>query len=479
MRNFVTFLAVLAFVMPLYAAAPEIPGAVNLTFSPDSSKVAYTRNNDLYVTDLTSGKEARLTFDGSEVILNGYASWVYYEEIFGRQSKYKAFWWSPDSRKVGFYRFDNSDVPVFPIYSPFGQHGSLNLTRYPKAGDPNPSVRIGIVDVDRALLSESPIWVIWASFRQDPDQYFGTPFWGPDSREMFVARVPRVQQELDLFAVDSETGSLRQIYHEQYPTWLDFIEGMTFTDRGLYMARSFETGWEQIYYLSYDGLTFKRLTDGRNWNVSIVRVDERRNNVFFTANRDSDVRTTLYKVDGKGRITALTDTAFSVSDIEFSADGRSFSATLSNMRTPKQRWSFITSDPGRCTRIDDESSVKDFHKDALPLPEVIYMTTEDGFKIPGAISYPEGFDPSVRYPVVMEIYGGPGTEYVKDIWRDRNVSEMRKWFFKNGFIYITADSCVSGHNGRAGTDMAYEDMSMANTSVSKDSRSVEQIPPNS
>ena len=122
-------------------------GAVNLTYSPDSTKLAFTRANDLWVVDIASAEETRLTFDGTDLILNGFASWVYYEEILGRPSMYRAFWWSPDSRKIAFYRFDNSQVPMFPIYSPFGQDGSLNLTRYPKAGETNPSVRIGILDL--------------------------------------------------------------------------------------------------------------------------------------------------------------------------------------------------------------------------------------------------------------------------------------------------------------------------------------------
>ena len=99
-----------------YSALPVRPeGAVNLTYSPDSTKLAFTRDNDLYVVDIESGVETRLTFDGTDVIMNGYASWVYYEEIFGRASRYRAFWWSPDSKKIGFYRFDNSQVPMFPI----------------------------------------------------------------------------------------------------------------------------------------------------------------------------------------------------------------------------------------------------------------------------------------------------------------------------------------------------------------------------
>ena len=98
------------------AALPfRVEGAENLKYSPDSTKMAFTRNNDLWVLDVATGKETRLTTDGSDVILNGYASWVYYEEILGRGSRYCAFWWSPDSRKIGFYRFDNSEVPFFPI----------------------------------------------------------------------------------------------------------------------------------------------------------------------------------------------------------------------------------------------------------------------------------------------------------------------------------------------------------------------------
>ena len=93
--------------------------AVNLTYSPDSTMLAFTRDNDLYVVNIEDGVEKRLTTDGSDVILNGYASWVYYEEIFGRPSKYRAFWWSPDSKTLAFYRFDNSNVPMFPIYSAF------------------------------------------------------------------------------------------------------------------------------------------------------------------------------------------------------------------------------------------------------------------------------------------------------------------------------------------------------------------------
>ena len=193
-------------------------GAVNLTYSPDSTKLAFTRDNDLYVVDIASGAETRLTHDGTDLIMNGYASWVYYEEILGRPSKYRAFWWAPDSRKIGFYRFDNTEVPLFPIYSAhanpkaaasqsqsprvtdLGIGGSFSETRYPKCGQENPQVKIGIVEIGGGDIT-------WADFDPTQDQYFGIPFWSPDSQEFFIARMPRLQNTIDLYAVNAADGS--------------------------------------------------------------------------------------------------------------------------------------------------------------------------------------------------------------------------------------------------------------------------------
>ena len=429
--------------MPLH---PE--GAVNLTYSPDSLKLAFTRDNNLWVVDIQSGQETQLTFDGSELILNGYASWVYYEEILGRASRYRAFWWSPDSRKIGFYRFDNSEVPMFPIYSPFGQDGKLSRTRYPKAGEKNPEVRIGIADLSGEIT--------WADFDEHEDQYFGIPFWGRDSRDFYVAREPRTQNTLDLYAVSVDDGSKKHIYHETYKTWLDWIEEVIFTERGLYMARNFETGWEQIYFLSYDGREFRRLTDGCNTSISLVRVDEKKGDVYFAARRDSDVRSSLYKVDKKGRITSLTSPDFNLDKVSFSPDGKHFLAILSNYATPSRTWFFDTARPGKAPVLVEDTAGPDYDQSKYAVPELIYLTTSDGFRVPAKITYPAGFDPSEKYPVRMEIYGGPNTSYVRGSWTMPNASNQ--WFSNNGIISIVADVSASGHNGRAGTDLVYRDL---------------------
>ena len=420
----------------------------NVTVSPDGKMCAFTRDNDLWIRSVSDSVETRITYDGSDVILNGYASWVYYEEIFGRSSNYRAFWWSPDSKRIGFYRFDNSPVSVFPIFSPFGQNGELRMTRYPKAGQANPSVRIGIADVSNPGNAS----IVWADFSEDEDQYFGTPFWGADSKELYVSREPRRQNVLDMYAVSVSDGSRRSVYHEEYPTWVEWIEGMIFSDKGLYMARNFETGWEQIYFLGYDG-TLKRLSSGENWDISLVKVDEKKGNVWFTAKRDSRLHTSLYKLDRKGRITALTDPEYNLSGLKISDDERTFTASLSTSSKPARKVE------GRMDKfvqkwIEDENpSLLDGH----PLPKIVKIEN-DGYDLYALMSLPENFDPDKKYPVVMQLYGGPGTPYVRDRWGDRDASD--DWCYHNGIIYIVTDPRSSGENGRKGMDEAFGRMTV-------------------
>ena len=465
-----------------FADFPVMPeGAVNLTYSPDSTMLAFTRENDLYVVNIADSVETRLTFDGSDVILNGYASWVYYEEIFGRPSRYRAFWWSPDGRKLAFYRFDNSSVPMFPIYSAFADlsgaasrsqsprvtdlalGGSLSETRYPKAGQENPKVRIGVVDVlsgvSSVMSSEvgtSPS-IVWADFDEHPDQYFGPPFWSPDSREFFVPRMPRLQNTLDLYAVDPADGLKRHVYNETYKTWLSWIYSAIFTDKGLYMVRDFETGWQQIYFLSYDGKDFRRLTDGTNWSVNILRVDEKKGDVYFTAKRDAVAKQALYKVDRKGRIAALTDVAYNATGIVFSPDGKYFVASYSNVTTPTRVGIFPSSGKGT-ERLVADMKGPDYDASRYALGELVYMDTEDGFRLPGMIVYPKGFDPSKKYPVHVDIYGGPDTPVVRDRWVSPNADNQ--WWSDNGIIQITVDPRAAGHNGREGLDMIYRQLTV-------------------
>ena len=442
-------------------------GAVNLTYSPDSTKLAFTRDNDLYVVDIASGQETRLTHDGTDLIMNGYASWVYYEEILGRPSRYRAFWWAPDSKKIGFYRFDNTEVPLFPIYSAhanpkaaaaqfqsprvtdLGIGGSFSETRYPKCGQENPQVKIGIVEIGGGDIT-------WADFDPTQDQYFGIPFWSPDSQEFFIARMPRLQNTIDLYAVNAADGSKRHVYNETYKTWLNWFDGVVFTDKGLYMAREFEIGWQQIYFLSYDGKEFRRLTDGTNWDLAIIRVDEKKGDVYFTAKRDKVAKQAVYKVNAKGEIVALTDPDYNATAVSFSPDGKYFVASYSNVRTPNKIAVFTSK--GEMKSIVADMQGPDYDESAYALGELVYMTTPDGFQLPGMLVLPKNFDPNKKYPVHVDIYGGPDTPMVRDRWVTPN--ESNQWWSENGIIQITVDPRAAGHNGREGLDMIYRQLTV-------------------
>src|ERR1700754_3630808 len=190
------------------ASSPvNVQGGRTVTASPDSQWVAYTKkDNNLYVMEVATKKETQLTTDGSDLVYNGWASWVYFEEILGRASRYKAFWWSPDSKRICYMRFDDTGVPVFPLYVIEGQHGYLENAHYPKSGDKNPEVRVGIVPVTGGA-------TVWADFNQKDDQYFGAPFWTPTG-ELWVQWMNRGQDNLKIFNVDLNNGSKKSVYEE-------------------------------------------------------------------------------------------------------------------------------------------------------------------------------------------------------------------------------------------------------------------------
>ena len=302
-----------------------VPGWVNPTWSPDSTKIAFTLNNDLYSIDVHSRQIVRHTYDGSDLIQNGYASWVYYEEIFGRPSMYRAFWWSPDSKVIAYYRFDNSQVPMFPIYSAKGKHGSLNQTRYPKTGDPNPEVKLGFVS---AAGGET----VWADFDPKEDQYFGTPFWSGDGTRLMVSWMDRAQDNLRLYSVTPQTGGKVLVYKEHQDSWIDWMDNMLFTKEGIYIVRDF-SGWQQIYFLSYDGQKFEQLTSGNNWGISLLTVDKKQ--LFFTAKREATTRVDIYRLDLRSKaLQRLSYGPYNFANVQVSEDGKTVAAMESNYRTP-------------------------------------------------------------------------------------------------------------------------------------------------
>lgn len=422
---------------------------LNPTLSPDGKYVAFTRNHDLYAVEVATGKEIRYTNDATDVIYNGYSSWVYYEEILGRGTRYKAFWWSPDSQHIGFMRFDDTKVPMFPIYGSTGQHGYLEQTRYPKAGDPNPEVKIGFVKA-----AGSP--VVWADFNEKDDQYFGTPYWSFDSKTMMVQWLNRDQDNLKFYAVDPATGQKKEFYNEFQESWVDLDFGGRIEylkDTKHYILKSDRTGWAHFYLHKLDGTLLNPITSG-NWQVmNLVNVDEKNKVVYFTAKKDSNVQVDFYRVDFSGKnLKRLTFGPYT-HQVSMSPDANYFISTYSNVSTPQKRT--LLDNSGKILKELGDSKADDFDQYIYGKTEYLTIPSEDGkFQLPMTITYPTDFDQTKQYPVVMSIYGGPNAGSVSNSWKGTS----NQWWANEGIIQVAVDHRASGAFGKEGVALMHRNL---------------------
>lgn len=420
----------------------------NPTISPDGKYVAFTRNNDLYAVEIATRKEIRYTTDGSDVIYNGWASWVYYEEILGRASKYRAFWWSKDSRYIAYMRFDDSKVPVFPIYSEKGQHGYLENTRYPKAGDTNPGVKIGTVPVTGGA-------TLWADFNENEDQYFGAPFFTPEGR-LWVQWMPRDQNNLKIYEINPENGRKTEIYDEKQQTWIDWYEDIPFlTGNKGFILKSDKSGWAHLYWHNMNGSLNKQLTNG-NWTVKDIRaIDNKQQLIYFTARKEASTRIDLYQVSLKtGAITRLTFGDY-LHNVDVSPNGSYFVTSYSNLATPTRM--ALLNNKGKVIRELGDSKGGNFDQYNYAATKLQQYKTRDGLELPMTITMPLHMQPGKKYPVLISIYGGPDAGNVYDMWR---TPLMTQWWAKEGVIQVVIDNRSSGQLGKMGMNYIHRKLGL-------------------
>ena len=420
----------------------------NVQFSPDGTKIAYTAAKDLYFYDLVTFRESRLTFDATDRIYNGYASWVYMEEILGRASEYSAFWWSPDSRKIAFLRTDETDVPLFTLNrleEGDGLHGLLEQVPYPKAGDPNPKVKMGIADVFSGKIT-------WVKTDCSIDQYIAWPFWKPDGSKLAVQILNRDQNSLQIILADSEKGDFKEIYSESRKTWVEFFEDVYVMLNGKgFILRSSKSDWENLYLCGWEGKEPYPLT-GFDWRVNeVVRVDEEGGMIYFTGTGPESTDNHLFRVNLDGSRLLQVTKGPGVHDVIISPKGNYFIDTWSNITTT-----------GSIVALDKKGRIiKEIHRFEQPeykpglhsRSELTRIRTSDGlFDMPAMITFPVNFDPSRKYPVVFTIYGGPDSKNIRgNSWQDPTPS----WYSSNGIITFRVDHRGSGHFGKKGLDYMY------------------------
>jgi dipeptidyl-peptidase-4 len=421
----------------------------NARFSPDGKKIAYTKNKDLYVFDLVNNREIRLTSDASDRIYNGYAAWIYMEEVFNRPrtNPYAAFWWSPDGSKIAFLRSDETDVPVFTLNrldEEDGIHGTLEAVPYPKAGDPNPKVKMGIADITTAKTT-------WVKTDYSVDQYIAWPFWTTDSRKLAIQVVNRDQNNLKIILADPATGDYTQVYEESYKTWIEFHQDIYVMENGTgFIVRSNKNGWENLYYCGWDGKQITQLTDLGFRVDSINRVDEEQKVIYFSATGTESTDSHVFRVGLDGKNLLQITKGDGTHKLSISPKGSYFIDT----------WNSVTS-PGSIIAYDRKGKMlKEIYKFEQPVydpsrhpkAELLKIRTADGlFDMPVIITYPLNFDPSKKYPVIFDVYGGPDRKKVENKWQGTNPS----WYAQNEIIVIWIDHRGSGHFGKRGLDYMY------------------------
>jgi dipeptidyl-peptidase-4 len=415
------------------AAREEIP-----RLSPDGTRLAFVRDNDLYVLDLATRAESRLTRDGSASVLNGALSWVYWEEVFDHEDA--GFWWSPDGSAIAFLRTDESAVTTtqFVDFKPVVPR--VLAQRYPEAGGPNPSVRLGIVDVASGATA-------WMDPDAAPCEYVVAVKWSPDGRRVAVETENRLQNRLDLYFVDRASGQPTRVLTETDPAWSN-TQDLEFVGKGAeFLWSSDRDGYTHLYRYRADGTLLNAVTKGA-WSVrgpggftsaplgAIAAVDESRGLVYFTALEKSPIERQLYRarLDGSGlerlsREDGVHDPTFSP-DGRFYADAHSAHATLPSL-------SLHDADGARKTdlapaRTDLLAGLE------VQYPELLTVPADDGTALQASVLKPIGFDAARRHPVILHVYGGPGAPRVLDRW------DGSLWFdqllLNEGFVVAAVDN---------------------------------------
>ncbi len=426
---------------------------INATLSPDGKFVAYTKNNNLYAVEIATQKENKLTSDGSNVILNGYASWVYTEEILGRASRYRSFWWSPDSKNIAFFRTDDSPVAPFTITDAPGVHGYLETVRYPKVGDKNPEVKVGIVNPAGGA-------VVFADFNAADDQYFGAPFWTNDGSSLWVQWMNRKQDNLKIYAVDPATGSKKELYNETQKTWIQLEDGyermhMLASNKN-FILESDKTGWNNLYMYDMTGKLIKEITPGKFTVTEVNYIDEAKNIIYFTArSKENTARKDLYRVnfDGK-KMQRLTFGDYNHGVINMSPDGSYFITNYNNVSTPTKM--ALVNNSGKIIKEIADSKMPEINEYALAKTELIRVKSDDGlYDLPMKVTWPMNYDKTKKYPVLISIYGGPNAGTVMDTW---GLNGTQQFYAKEGLIQVAMDHRASGHFGKEGVNYMYHNL---------------------
>ncbi|MDQ6678620.1 MAG: DPP IV N-terminal domain-containing protein [Acidobacteriota bacterium] len=412
--------------------------------SPDNARVSFRRGHELYVLEVATKTVTRLTHDGSDTLLNAELDWVYPEEL----DLGTAHWWSPDSRSIAYLQFDVSREPVFPQVSLLSTRGQLEPERYPKPGDPNADVRVGVVPATGGVTQ-------WMDFGETRGNLLARVAWLSDSGRVAVEKMNRVQNRLDLLFADRTTGKSQVILHEEDPAWINVNDGPHFLKDGSGFLWSSERdgGFRHLFLYSLDGKLRNQLTRGE-WEVTrVAAVDEKAGQVFYLSSETTPLDRQLYTVNFDGSNKRRLSQGDGTHAISAAPDASSYLDTRSSLASPPE--TTLHDENGKriaVYRAADHAAETDF--DIQPT-EIRSFRTEDGTQLFGRLIKPAGFTEGKKYPVICMVYGGPHAQSVTNSWAGVNWDQA---LAQKGFVIWQVDNRGSAGRGHRWESQVYHNL---------------------
>lgn len=447
------------------ALAPAKRGVVAPKFSPDGRWVSFVYQHDLWLVPVAGGEEKRLTTGGSELVLHGDLDWVYPEELNVRTG----YQWSPDSQRIAFLELDQQQVPTYPISDLVPHVAQVDFQRYPKAGDPNPRARVGMVEISAAERGGASVGeVVWL----DRAAEYIPRFQWVDAQRLAVQLLNRAQTELELVFAEAATGRSQSVLLERDPNWINVTNDLTFLRGNEFLWTSERTGFGHIYLYGLDGAFKRALTEGE-WEVGAIEgVDEASGWVYFTSTERNPLGSDLYRVKLDGSQRELVTQARGTHGVTMNTQATAYADTWSALgRVPEASLQHLPS--GRATTFHKAKPVDEFD---LVEPEQFQIQRPDGARIGVMVLKPrelkylgptrEGWlepPPRKKYPVVMYVYGGPHAPTIRDAWGG-NRYLYHQYLVQQGFVVMYVDdlaSLVPGHKYEAAIRRSYGPTALA------------------
>ena len=371
--------------------------------SPDGTRVGFVRGNNLFVVELATGRETQLTRDGGDAVVNGTFDWVYEEEL-GVQDGWR---WSPDGRRIAFWRLDQSPVPVQSWVDDTGRYSVPVALHYPKPGEPNSQVKIGVVDVAGGETR-------WMDTGEG--EYLARMSWAASPSELVIQRMNRAQNRIDVLLTDVGTGRSRTLFSDTDSAWVNVDDDLMLVRGGSQILwTSQREGYNQIYLYGRDGRLVRKLTPGA-WDVtSVDRVDERGGWVYFTGTGGNAAERHLFRVklDG-GAVQKLTREP-GTHAASVSPDGRTFVDVYSRASTSPVSRLFRTDGTLVRSLSDNQRVEANLAAAGVSQPEFFRIPVQGAAEMSAMMIRPANFDASKKYPVLFYVYGTPGVLVSVDI----------------------------------------------------------------